>query len=183
MSRDFYQLCYGQYQQEMKEAETLYQRAGVMLVALPLLSTATVAIGRIDILKLCFMRVDAFLYYFAFVVIALSIASSFVFLFLCVYPRKYETLATMDVWHKWRDDYQKHLSDAKGSKAAGDADELDTATIDNLCSKLVEAQPINAQINEKRRKAFQKSVLTAAIALAGIGLQALMYLILKIQGV
>lgn len=183
MSRDFYQLCYDQYQQEMKEAETLYQRAGVMLVALPLLSTATVALGRIDILKLCFTRVDTFLYYLASVVAILSIAGGVVFLLLSVYPRKYETLATMDVWQKWRDGYQKYLSESKGSEVSSDTGELDMAMVNNLCSKLVEAQPINAQINEKRRKSFQKSVLMAAVALATIGLQALMYLILKIQGV
>lgn len=154
-----------------------------MLVALPLMSTAAVALGRIDILKLCFTRVDTFLYYLAFVVAILSIAGSFLFLFLCVYPRKYETLATMDVWRKWREDYQKHLSDTKGSEGPSDAGALDMAMINNLCSRLVEAQPVNAQINEKRRRAFQKSVLTAAIALAMIGVQALMYLILKIQGV
>lgn len=183
MSRDFYQLCYDQYLQEMKEAEILYQRAGVMLVALPLLSTAAVALGRIDILKLCFTRVDTFLYYFAFVVAILSIAGSIVFLLLCVYPRKYETLATMDFWQKWREEYQKYLSDTRRSAESGDTGELDTAMINNVCSKLVEAQPINARINEKRRKSFQKSVLMASVALASIGLQALMSLILKIQGV
>jgi len=167
----------------MKESDGIYQRAGVMLVALPLLSTATVKIGRIDILKLCFARVDTFLFYLASILAILSISGSFVFLFLCVYPRKYETLASMDIWQKWREDYQKYLSDTKGSEESGDTGELDMAMINNLCSKLVEAQPINSQINEKRRKAFQKSVLIAAIALAAIGLQAFMSLILKIQGV
>ena len=167
----------------MKEAEGIYQRAGVMLVVLPLLGTATVTLGRIDILKLCFTRIDIFLYYFAFLVAIFSIGGSVVFLFLCVYPRKYEALATMNIWQKWREDYQKYLRDSKKATQPCDVDALDTATINNLCARLVEAQLVNAKINERRQKAFQKSVLIASVALAAIGFQALLYLILKIQGV
>jgi len=182
MSRDFYELCYDQYKQEMQDADAIYQRAGVMLIVLPLLGTATLALGRIDILRLCFTRVDAFLYYFGSLVAMLGIASSAVFLFLCVYPRKYQTLASMKTWHKWREDYQQYLNKGGEAGASSDGDEPEAATMKHLCEKLVDAQPINAEINEKRRKAFKYSVLAAAIAFAAIGLQAFFYLILKIQG-
>ncbi len=183
MSKIFYELCYDQYKQEMKDADTLYQRAGVMLVVLPLLGTATLALGRIDILKLCFTRVDTFLYCSTLLVAMLGVASSAVFLFLCVYPRKYQTLASMKAWHKWQEDYREYLNKSGEAAASCEGDEPETATMKHLCRKLVDAQPINAAINEERRKAFKYSVLAAAIAFAAIGMQAFFYLILKIQGV
>lgn len=183
MSKDFYQLCYDQYQREMKEADNIYQRAGVMVIVLPLLGTATVTLGRIEVLKLCFTRVDIFLYCIASLTAILSILISVVFLFSCVYPRKYQTLSAMNVWQKWREDYQEYLKNIIEGTESNNVDTLDTAMINNLCGRLVEAQPINAGINEKRRKAFQKSLLMAGIALAVICLQSLFFLVLKIQGV
>ncbi len=181
MSRDFYELCYDQYKQEMGEAERLYQKASVMLVAIPLLGTIMATLGRLSILHLCFTRVDAFLFHLAFLVASAALGTSVVFLFLCVCPRQYKTLATMDVWQKWRQDYQTYLSE----KEEGDegSASLDTAMFENLCPRLAEAQPVNAEINENRRKAFDLSVRMAAIAAAAIGVQALFSVILKAQGV
>ena len=183
MSRDFYEVCYDHYKQEMSEAEGLYQKASVMLVALPLMGTIMAALGRLDILNLCFTRVDAFLFYLAFLVAAAALATSAVFLFLCVCPRQYKTLATMDVWQKWRADYQKYLSEKDEGAGNGAGATLDAAMFENLCPRLAEAQPVNAEINEKRRKAFKWSVLMAAIALVAVGVQALFSVILRAQGV
>ena len=181
MSRDFYELCYDQYKQEMNEADSLYQRASVMLAVIPLLGAIMVKLSRFDILDRCFIRVDAFLFYLAFVVATIALAVSTVFLFLYVYPRRYKTLASMDVWEKWREDYQKYLDAQKDG--AGGSISLDEAMFRNICPRLAEAQPINAEINEKRRKAFKRSVLWAAIGLAAVGVQALFHLILRVQGV
>ena len=52
MSKEFYELCFKQYDQEMKEAEGIYQRGGVMLIVIPLLSAAVFKLGRIDIFNL-----------------------------------------------------------------------------------------------------------------------------------
>jgi len=182
MSRDFYQLCYEQYKQEMLEADGLYQKAGVMLVVLPLLGAAEGALGRLDILKLCFTRVDVFFFYAASLATVLALAISTALLFFCICPRRYKTLASMDVWHKWREDYQGYLNktDRNGDVKAP---ALDDAMVMSLCNRLTEAQPANAEINETRRKAFGRSVKTAAIALAAVGVQALFYVILKLQGV
>lgn len=182
MSRDFYELCYDQYKQEMSEAEGLYQKAGVILVVLPLVGTVMVTLGRLDILGLCFVRVDAFLFYLAFLVASLALAASTLFLFLCVYPRKYKTLASMDVWQQWRENYQKFLRE-KEENPGDDPAVLDAAMFVNLCPRLAEAQPINAEINEKRRTQFKRSVLWAAIAFGAVGIEALFHLILKLQGV
>jgi hypothetical protein len=183
MSKDFYDLCYDQYRQEMNEADTLYQKAGVMLVALPVLAGAIVYVGRIDLINLALTRVDSFLYHAAAVVGMLAIGVSVVHLFLCIYPKQYKTLASMNVWHAWREEYQAYLKSKKKDAKDDPTEPLDEATIKELCSRLVEAQPANAQINEKRRIHFQKSVLMAGIASIAIGFQALFYLLLQIQGV
>jgi len=182
MSRDFYELCYDQYKYEMSESERLYQKAGVMLVVLPVLGAIITSLGRLDIFTLRFARWDVFAFYLSSVLAFLALVISAVFLFACVYPREYKTLADMDVWQKWREEYLKYLS-AREEEGGDTAARLDAAMLVNLCPRLVEAQPVNAQINESRRKAFKKSVKWAAIASVAVGVQGLFNLILRIQGV
>jgi len=181
MSRDFYELCYDQYKLEMKEADGLYQKAGMMLVVIPLLGVIVVKLGRLDIIHLCFTRVDAFFFYLASVLASVFLIVSVWFLLSCIYPRKYKTLASMDFWQKWRDDYQAYLDKVDDSSEQPNA--IDAAMLQNLCPKLAEAQPVNAAINEKRRQSFRRSIKMAAIALSAIGVQAIFSLILALQGV
>ena len=183
MSREFYELCYDQYSREMEEADRMYQKAGVMLVAIPLLGMVTVALGRMDILRFCLNRADIFLFYLASIVAILSLTISVVFLILFIYPRKYATLGSMDLWHQWRDDYRKYLKSREASDKVDCIAELDLALLDNVCLRIVEAQPVNSDINETRREAFKKTIIAVAISLVAIGFQALFYLILKVQGV
>lgn len=183
MSRDFYELCYDQYKHEMSETDNLYQKAGVMLVVIPLLGTLMVTLGRLNILNLCFIRIDVFLFYLAFLIASVTLVTSMVFLFLCVCPRQYKTLADMDVWQKWIKKYQEHLNNKEQSAEDRTSAELDAAMFENLCPKLAEAQSINAEINEKRRKAFKRAIQMAAIALVAVGTQAIFSIILQIQGV
>lgn len=182
MSRDFYELCYDQYKQEMTVADNLYQKAGFMLVLIPLLASVMITLGRIDLLAQMFIRVDIFLFYLGFVLAAFALLASISFVFLFVCPRSnYRTLADMGEWQKWRENYQEYLSKESGEKTNACA--LDAAMFTSLCPKLVEAQPVNAAINEKRRKHFQRSIKAAAVALAAVGMEALFHLILRIQGV
>jgi len=183
MSRDFYKLCFNQYELEMKEAEGIYQRGGVMLIVIPLLSAAVFKLGRIDILSLLFVRVDTVIYYFAALIAIIALAISIAFLFWCIFPRKYKTLANMNVWKKFRDDYHEYLNRNNSNQTPNNKEATNIATFEEIFLKLIEAQPVNAEINEKRSKAFKRSMLMAVIALAAIVLQATFYLILKIQGV
>jgi hypothetical protein len=167
----------------MSEAGRLYQRASLMLLVFPLLGTILVTVGRLDILSVCFVRVDAFMFYLFFAVGMCALVTGLVFLFLCVYPRQYKTLANMDVWKNWRDDYRKYLEEKDEPAEAERACALDAAMLANLCPRLAEAQPINAEINERRRKAFKRSIQMGAVALGAVGVQALFAVILRIQGV
>lgn len=183
MSQRFFDLCYDQYKEEMREADRLYQKAGVMLVVIPLLCAVTVKLGRIDILNLTFTRIDAFLYYLGSLGALLALATSAVFLLLCVFPRTYKRRASMDVWEQWRDAYGEYLNEREQSAESDGGVVLDSDTLENLRKRLVEALSRNESINEKRRKAFKWSVMMAAIALAAVALQALFALLLRVQGV
>ena len=107
--RFFFDLCYDLYKREMDDAEAIYRRAGVLLIALPILGGVTIKMGRTDILVDCFARVDTFFYYLATSVSLLSVFISAVFLILTACPRKYQNLASMGVWQEWRDEYQEYL--------------------------------------------------------------------------
>lgn len=182
MSRDFYELCYDQYKNEMAEAESLYQKAGIMLIVIPLIGSLMAALGRLDLLNHLFTRIDVFIFYLSFTVAtsALAVSTFFVFLFVC--PRSdYKTLASMDVWQNWRKEYKEFLEKQKQTHKSDDA--IDVAMFENICPRLAEAQPTNSKINEKRRKNFQRSVKTAAVAMAATGIQALFALFLNIQGI
>lgn len=183
MSQRFFDFCYDQYKEEMREAEGLYQRAGVMLVVIPLLCAVTVKLGRIDIFDIAFARADVFLYYLGSAVALMALATSTVFLLRCVYPRRYETLASMNVWEEWRGSYEEYLRENKESSEDDGGAALNAGTLANLRTQLVKAQPVNAELNENRRRAFKQSVKMAAIALAAVGLQALFALVLRVQGV
>ena len=181
MSFDFFTLCYDQYKQEMNDADLLYQRVSFMFVVIPVLGTLTVKLGRIDILNLAFIRCDVFAFYLFTVIAAIFLTVSVIFLVMTVYPRGYKTLANIDAWSSWRDDYLKYLSETEKSNGIDDSEE--TALIKNIEKRLVESQPINANINERRRKAFKKTILFSSIALSALGIQAIFYLVLKIQGI
>lgn len=185
MSQDFFEFSKEQYRQEMKDNAAHYQKGTLLLILLPLLCTAIWKLGKTELLSLAFARVDVFLYYLSAFIAVATIIISWVFLFQLVYPRKYKTLENIDAWQQWRGKYENYLKDLEkienNEKSEGES--LESAWIKNLTEKFVEAQPVNAKINEKRRKAFGRSVMAAAIAVASIGFQAFFYIILKIQGV
>ena len=185
MSRDFYELCYEQYKHEMSESDRIYQRAGIMLAVLPLIGVVMAKLGRQDIVDLFFTRVDTFLFYLSFVVAACTMVASVVFLFISILPRKYKTLANMDVWQDWREKYQKYLDAIREDDTQTEeaSNLLDMAMFENVSPKLAEAQPINAELNEKRRKAFRWSILMTAISLAAVGVLSIFSIILALQGV
>jgi len=113
----------------------------------------------------------------AIVLLTLSV----VFCILFALPRKgkYKTLASMDLWRKWRKDYEDYLHGEGKSQENG----VDEAMLEEITTKLAEAQANNAPINERRRQYFHMSVLIASLALIPVAIQAMFFFILKIQGV
>ena len=181
MGKAFYELCYDQYCREMDEAGSMSQKGSIMLLVIPALTTAMVAIGRIDLLCVALERVDIFLYHAACSAGAVSLAISLVYLFKCIIPHKYDSLHNMAAWSDWRTDYKKFMSE-EHQPSEGE-EQMDQVTLERLCERLNEAQPANAKINEGRRQALRKSVLWSAIASAAIALEGIMFLLLRIQGI
>ena len=177
MNRHFYELCYDQYKTELDEAEKLYQKVGVMLIVLPVLSSVIVKLGRVDLLDQLFICNEVFIYYLACCLSLLLILLSVVFAILCVCPRKYKRLGDLGGWQNWKEKYEEYV------KTANLYETVDEALVRDICPRLADAQTKNAPINEKRRQYFQKSVLVASLAAVQIAIQAFFYLLLEIQGV
>ena len=179
-SKDFYELCYRQYEFEMKETDQIYQRVSFVLVFLSLLGTLVYKLGRIDIFNQIFIRVDVFLYYLSIVIAFLCLGGSVTYGILFILPKKgkYKTIASMHLWQKWRNDYNEYL------KQSGEQGEkLDDALLREITEKLAEAQANNAPINEKRRQYFYRCVLMTAFGIIPLSLQAFFYLLLKLRGI
>jgi uncharacterized membrane protein YcjF (UPF0283 family) len=178
ISKDFYELCYDQYKIELEEAEKLYQKVSILFLLIPVLASVSVTIGTIDLISDVFERVDIFLYYFSFLFTWSMLCISIGYSIFCVIPRKgYLRIGDMEQWQDWRDKYEKFLKESEGT---GTADE---ALIRDICPKLAEAQTKNAPMNEKRRAYFRKAVFWACLSIIPIGVQALFYLLLKLQGI
>ena len=118
--------------------------------------------------------------YFSIVVAILFLAVSVTFAILFILPRKgkYKTIASMELWQKWRKDYNEYLK-----QSGNQAEKLDDALLHEITDKLAEAQANNAPINEKRRQYFYHCVLMAALGIIPLSLQAFFYLLLKLRGI
>jgi len=176
--RVFFDLCYDQYKAEMNEADVLFQRVGVLLIVLPVLAGGLFTLGRIDLLGRCFERVDICLYYAASLTGWLALFVSVVFLMLAMMLRRYEVVATMPKWHAWRDKYREYRASKKD-----DMTSVDAKMVSEMCEPLAHAQETNAQVNQKRRKLFQKAICAAAIATLSVFATALFFFVLRVQGV
>jgi hypothetical protein len=176
-SKEFYELCYKQYEFEAKETDQIYQRVSFVLVFLSLLGTIIYKLGRIDIFNQIFIRIDVFLYYLSILFAFLSLGSSVVFGILFTLPRrkKYKTIDSMNMWQKWKNDYANYLNQS------GCKEDINEVFLQEITKKLAEAQANNAPINEKRRQYFYMCVLMAALTIIPVAFEAFFYLLLGLQ--
>jgi len=176
----FYELCYRQYEFEMKETDQIYQRVSFVLVFLSVLGTLIYKLGRTDIFDQMLVRVDVSLYYLSILIGSWCLGRSVTFGILFILPRKgeYKNLATMKVWQKWREDYNNYYD-----QSGGQDKKPDDALLHEITDKLAEAQANNAPINEKRRQYFYRCVLMASLTVIPVATQAIFYLLLKLKGI
>jgi hypothetical protein len=187
-SKIFYDLCYDQYKFALTETDQIYQRVSFVMILLSLLGSIVYKLGRIDIFGLMFVRVDVFIYYLSILAAILLLATSVCFAILFALPRrrKYINLALMNEWQKWRQDYENYLKErdkSEETKTNSGVDSVDNAMLRVITPKLAEAQANNAPINEKRRQYFHWCVLMGSLSIIPVSMQALFYLLLKLQGV
>ncbi len=180
---EFYKLCLGEYRFEKTETGALYQRAGVLLVALPLLGTVCYKLGRIDLIPRVFERVDIFIYYVATTISFLSLSVSAFFLYMCIFPRGYPSLASMKKWQDWRDKYKERLASDKKQSINQKERLIGKEMLRSVIPLLADAQAGCSSLNEKRRKQFRRSILAVGFAIIPIPIQALFRLLLHLQGI
>lgn len=180
--RHFYEVCYDQYNHEQNQADLIYQRAGILIAALPVFGAIAYQLGRPDLLR-CFLaspRVDVLLYLLATTVAFLFLALSVTFLMWSIFPRPYRSLPPMKEWADWREKSRKHFSET-GEEL--DEEKIGQYMMGELRKKIVDAQNDYCQKNEKRRKHFRRAIFWTSLTIAAIGIEAFMHLVLYLQGV
>jgi len=178
--REFYKLCYDRYKHEQNQADYIYQRAGILLPSLPLLGAVAYKLGQSKLLTQTFTRVDTFVYVLATTGAFACLSVSVVFLILCIYPRRYESLPPMKQWENWRKDYRKKLA---GSGEEPDEEKIGKRCLAFMKDKVVDAENDYCRLNEIRRKHFRRAILWAALAIGAIAVQALFHMLLHVQGI
>lgn len=178
--REFYDLCYDQYKHEQNQADAIYTRAGVLLPSLPVLGAIAYGLGRPELLVLCFTRIEIFSYLFGAILAFGCMGVSVLFLLLCLYPRRYQSLPPMADWEDWRQNFRTEF---RKNDSEPDEEQIGEHCLGLLKEKVVAAQKDYARLNEIRRKHFQRAILLAALAICGIALEAFFHLFLHLQGV
>lgn len=181
MSKTIYDLCYEQYKSELAESNSLYQKSGTMIGVIPVLAGSTYFVSRIDLIDQLFMRVDIFFFYlFSLAAIGLLVASTY-YLFKCISPKKYISLANLDAWTEWHNKLAEWSHSQSEDKSQQNISE--DSLIEGLCKQFADSQPHNAKINESRSKSLGSSVKLSGYALVAIGCQSIFGLLLTLQGV
>ena len=175
--REFFDLCLERYRYEQNQADAIYQRVGLLLTSLPILGAVAYNLGRPDLIRETFARVDIFLYMVATGFAFVCLGTSMVFLIRCVYPRHYESLPPMLHWDGWRKDYRKQWKNEKP-----DEDVIGSQFIALMKEKVVAAEKDYSKVNEIRRKWFQRAIFWAGLGAGAIALQAFFSLILYWEG-
>jgi len=172
--REFYGVCYDRYRHEQNQTDAIYQRAGILLVSLPILGAVAYKLGEPELLAQTFTW-KLFFYMLGAGSAFTCLAASVVFLFLGILPRSYESLPPMKVWKDWRDDFRRRLSE---SKSGPDEERIGNEFITQIIPKIVDAEHDYCKKNERRRRHFRSSILWAAGALGGIGIEAFFHMLL-----
>lgn len=179
--RVFYELCYDRYKDSLETTERLYQRAGVLLIPIPLILGSSWQLGRPDLFG-TLNNTWVFLYSISLVACVVFALISLFFLFRVVLPRRdYVDLANMDVWHDCWIQIEDYFKSEAHENENSDAKEKEFYK--SICPKLAKAQSKNSDLNESRRISFSKSVFFAIFSTVSLILQSFMYFILYIKGI
>ena len=185
MSKEFYDLCLKQYNEEMAEASSFYHKSSFMFVIIPLITTVYYNFVRPDIiLNANEINFAIILYFAAILFTGVFLVLSLLNLVICLNPQtKYQSLNNMNAWDGWRKDYLKYLNGTIDKTDEEKQKELDAKMITNITKKLVDAQPCNAKLNESRNLAFKRSVGMSSWALVMLSFQVFMYFVLRLYSI
>ncbi|MDP6636150.1 MAG: hypothetical protein QGG42_14720 [Phycisphaerae bacterium] len=177
----FFEICFGQYRYEQQQADAIYQRAGILLTALPIIGAIAYKLGRPDLIPIWFSRVDIFLYLTAVTAAFGAVGTGTVFTILCICPRKrYGTLTLMQSWENWRNEYREKLDD-KGNPPS--EKEIGEGCLQRMKERILEAEKSHAALNERRRQYFKYTIFSIGAATAAIAFEAFFHMLLYLQGI
>jgi len=160
---DFYHTCFQHYRLEFEDAEALYQRLNPLLATQAVLWAVLVTVSRVEVFRRVFDS-PAFTAYCSFqLVAALTLGGSLLLLFAVAFPRQYSTLASLGKWASWKEDYARFR--AQSAVNTEDTAEMDFDAVfeKSIISAMLDAQVVNARINERRRRFFKYAVFLLAI--------------------
>jgi len=181
--KDYFDFAYEEYKSELQMAYSLPQRVGILLTAEVVIGGAAAALIRIDLLPRFSERWDILGLHVVSVLVMGCLLVSVGFLFTSALPRDYPKLNKLFFWSRWREEYQRLLSEDDPDAHDRNRDALAEATLGALLDKLSDAQSTAAYANQKRLAAFHKSVFWMAVAAIGLIMQGFVALVLKMNGV
>jgi hypothetical protein len=181
--KEFFDFCYDQYKLELDQAETLYQRSGILLTGQAILGGIIVAMSRADLVPCLFFRINVLLYYLIMMTAFVCLFAGVGFLIATVYPRDYYRLASVSKWKSWREEYKAKLIADDPDANERNKSALEEQTGISLLNLLAEAHATNVTINQRRLRFFQRGVFFTALVVVNVAFQTLFYSILLVQGV
>ena len=181
--KEFFAFAYDEYKADLALANTLYQRAGILLTAQVILGGAAVSLIRIDLLQQCLDHLDVFLLQISSATLVLCLLACITSLIASAFPRDYPKLNKVFFWQQWREQYWATLVADDPNDEPRNRRCLATATREALLSMLAEAQGMTAYINQRRLRAFQWGVRFLALAVAALVVQSIFALVLKLKGI
>ena len=180
--KDFYTFVCDQYKAAFELSNAMYTRAGVILTAQVVLGGAAISLGRYDLVRRLFDRVDIFDYHMfalgAIVCVGLAIAQ----LIRTVLPRDYPKVVDMAAWRKWREDYSADLKRTNPADQQANAETHASACLNGMLDRLIPATDNANQLNQERLLCLQRSIRLTAFGVAALAGQAVLAFILKVQG-
>lgn len=181
--KDFYTFVCDQYKGAFDLSNALYARAGVILTAQVVLGGAAISLGRHDLVRRLFERVDICAYYFFAAAAAVCVGIAIIRLIRAVLPRDYPKVVDLAAWRKWRQDYSAELKRADPTSPQSNAELHESACLNGMLDRLIPATDKANELNQTRLLFLQGSIRLTALGVAALAGQAVMAFILKVQGI
>ncbi len=180
--RDFYDFVYDQYKSAFDVSNELYQRASTVLTALVVVGGGVIAIGRTDLIRSLFDRVDVFFYHLfaasGFVCVVVAVAH----LLGAVTPRDYPKVSNLAAWRKWRQDCLENDTKSEASEQSCETRHEATCR-EGMLDRMIDAADKANAINQTRLVCIKEAIRLTAFGAAALAGQALMSFLLKLQGI
>lgn len=179
--KDFFDFAYDEYNAESALANSLLQRAAILLPTFVVVAGASISMGSMESVRQLRDRWDCLIANLALFLVLISLIIGIIFMFLSGLPRDYPKLGKLFFWWKWREDYRIILANDDPQDHERNANALSEATLVQILTNVVDAQTTAAYLNQKRMSALHKSIWSLAIAIAFLLIQGALTLAVELD--